>query len=281
MQPQYQPPVFLVGCPRSGTTFLQSLLSTHPQIASFRESKFFQYLHPSVYERKRYFFKLVSKQLSPRLEIYFRDELQRPDLLNRLPKVATMKHYTQKFIRILQDLAAEQEKSILLEKTPQHLHAIDDIERFIPQVKIIHLIRNGSDVVASLYEVTHKHPKPWGGKPWDLDFCLERWKNDLAISLSHSNDPNHLLVRYETLVENPQLTLTRICSFIGVQFDEIMLNKFQISAQEMSLPHEGRSVSFKVENANSKKFYEIFNPEQQQYILEQLSEINLDTIPSI
>jgi hypothetical protein len=33
---------FLVGCPRSGTTLLQSLIVAHSQIASFPESKFFQ-----------------------------------------------------------------------------------------------------------------------------------------------------------------------------------------------------------------------------------------------
>jgi hypothetical protein len=32
--------LFLVGCPRSGTTLLQSLLAAHPQIASFPESHF-------------------------------------------------------------------------------------------------------------------------------------------------------------------------------------------------------------------------------------------------
>ncbi|NJL55543.1 sulfotransferase [bacterium] len=34
------PPLFLVGCPRSGTTLLQSMLASHPQIASFPETKF-------------------------------------------------------------------------------------------------------------------------------------------------------------------------------------------------------------------------------------------------
>ncbi|MGL4503377.1 MAG: sulfotransferase family protein, partial [Planktothrix sp.] len=39
--------IFLVGCPRSGTTLLQSLLAAHPQIASFPESHFFQSLAPA------------------------------------------------------------------------------------------------------------------------------------------------------------------------------------------------------------------------------------------
>ncbi|MGL6135938.1 MAG: sulfotransferase, partial [Planktothrix sp.] len=38
------PRLFLVGCPRSGTTLLQSLLAAHSQIASFPESQFFRCL---------------------------------------------------------------------------------------------------------------------------------------------------------------------------------------------------------------------------------------------
>ena len=36
--------IFLVGCPRSGTTLLQSLLAAHPDITSFPESHFFRHL---------------------------------------------------------------------------------------------------------------------------------------------------------------------------------------------------------------------------------------------
>ena len=33
--------IFLVGCPRSGTTLLQSLIAAHPLVTSFSESNFF------------------------------------------------------------------------------------------------------------------------------------------------------------------------------------------------------------------------------------------------
>ncbi|MEL7003491.1 MAG: sulfotransferase, partial [Bacteroidota bacterium] len=39
--------VFLVGCPRSGTTLLQSRLATHPCVESFPESFFYNYFVPS------------------------------------------------------------------------------------------------------------------------------------------------------------------------------------------------------------------------------------------
>jgi hypothetical protein len=38
--------VFLLGCPRSGTTFLQAALSGHPAIASIPETAFFERTMP-------------------------------------------------------------------------------------------------------------------------------------------------------------------------------------------------------------------------------------------
>ncbi|HEV2472658.1 MAG TPA: sulfotransferase, partial [Chthonomonadales bacterium] len=43
--------VFLVGCVRSGTTLLQSLLAAHSEIASFPETDFFRYLVGQSRER--------------------------------------------------------------------------------------------------------------------------------------------------------------------------------------------------------------------------------------
>ncbi|MEM9163612.1 MAG: sulfotransferase, partial [Cyanobacteria bacterium P01_F01_bin.4] len=44
---------FVVGCSRSGTTLLQSLLASHPEIISFPESKFFVDLVWMPEERSR------------------------------------------------------------------------------------------------------------------------------------------------------------------------------------------------------------------------------------
>ncbi|NJL67494.1 MAG: sulfotransferase [Microcoleus sp. SM1_3_4] len=63
--------IFLVGCPRSGTTILQSLLASHPEIISFPESKFFHYL---LYDK-------FADKLSSRMEAFFQDEIDRPEFL--------------------------------------------------------------------------------------------------------------------------------------------------------------------------------------------------------
>jgi hypothetical protein len=271
-------PVFLVGCPRSGTTLLQSLLAAHPEIASFPESKFFQYLVPK-YEPRRLALGMVSRQLRPRLTQFFENELNRPEMLQRLPRIPLMSHYTRRFIKILSLLAEEQGKNLVLEKTPDHVYYLESIKKFVSGAKIIHLLRSGADVVASLYEVTHQYPQGFGGA-WDIDLCIKCWTMAVEISLRHLHQPNHILVRYEHLVEDPHLVLSQLCEFIGVEFDERMLQDYRGVAKQVTLGVEPwkASASQVIQNANCQKFYQLFDEAQQEYILERLSAVNLDEI---
>ncbi|HEY9694672.1 MAG TPA: sulfotransferase [Oculatellaceae cyanobacterium] len=72
--------LFLVGCPRSGTTLLQSLLVAHPEILSFPESHFFR----SLLEYRtpwRIKLKIASSKTKPRLKQFLKEsgyeEMQR------------------------------------------------------------------------------------------------------------------------------------------------------------------------------------------------------------
>lgn len=272
---QSSQPLFLVGCSRSGTTLLQSLLAAHPDVASFRESKFFHYGIPE-YEPRRLALGLISRRLKPRMEIYFRDELERPELLKNLPQLIFLGYYTRKFMAIMSLLTQEQGKHIFLEKTPDHIYQIEYIEKLIPEARFIHLVRNGVDVVASLYEVTNKYPKPWGGAR-TIDRCLEDWKRAVEETRRHIHKPNHHLVKYEVLVKNPRPVLENLCQFIGIDFSEKMLQNYQVMGKQLSLEHEGRAVNHRgIQNANSQKFYQVFDQGQQQYILEQLATVNLE-----
>ena len=141
--------IFVVGCPRSGTTLLQSLLAAHSDVASFPESHLFSSL---VADRGklRSTFNIASRKARPQFDTFLR-ELQREDLNQYLPKFSFLvRQYSHAFIRILDILSEEQGKDIWIEKTPRHLHCIDQIEKLLPEPQFIHIIRSGKDVVASL-----------------------------------------------------------------------------------------------------------------------------------
>lgn len=273
--------LFIVGSPRSGTTLLQSMLASHAQITSFPESHFFKYL---VFNQRRWSLTLGSLGFAPpganrRFREFLR-EMNQEQMQNALPPFTVFsKQYAQAFVEILDTLTEQQGKSIWLEKTPGHLYCIDCIERWVPGAKFIHILRNGIDVVASQYEVTHKYPEIWGGKR-DVDQCIQRWIKDVKISQSYLNRPNNILVRYERLLKEPELVLKKLCQFIGVSFNESMLQNYSDTFEQIVLENEAwkTPVREKILRTNSRKFYEILDEDQQSYILEQLKHTPIDGI---
>ncbi len=263
--------IFLVGCPRSGTTLLQSMLAAHPNIISFPESKFFQrVINPDSFRGK---FGFVSSKARANFNQFFAD-IDRQEMQQLLPQKSPLVHqHSQAFIKALDAIALQQNKSQWVEKTPAHLHRINYIEKLVDNAKFIHIIRNGIDVVSSLYQVSCQYPEVWHGS-WSIDKCIQRWLNDVHISHLYSGKRNHLIVKYEALVENPQLELEKLCQFIGLPFNPKMIGDRQIVTKYLIRDNEKwkSSVSEKINYNQPSKFYKLFDEVQREHILNAILE---------
>jgi hypothetical protein len=267
--------IFLIGCPRSGTTLLQSMITAHPQIASFPETHF---LVATGRTRRGVWctrLGLASPEMKEQLDRFLVD-IGRTDMSVFFPKYGIWsRQYATTLVRILDTLTIEQEKTFWLEKTPGHLHYVERLEQYIPGVKFIHILRTGADVVASLYEVTHDYPRDWGGQ-YDIDQCIARWNEDVKLSQRYCHKANHHIVHYERLVQSPTAVLTGVCQFIGVPFLPAMIAQHTLAAEKCILAHETWKQAAKqdIHNTNGKKFNRMFDQEQRAYILKRLIRIN-------
>lgn len=270
--------IFVVGCPRSGTTLLQSLLASHSEIASFPESKFFLNLIAEPREKsRRYKLGLISLTLRPILEKFLGD-VDAPEMRQSLPKLPFVRLYVNCFDRTLRQLAQREGKSIWLEKTPEHLHSIYDIEQYLPQAKFIHIVRDGADAISSLYDLCQRHPQIWGQYFDGLDGCINRWLNDVAISQGYLPQTGHIVVRYETLVSSTESEVQRLCQFLGLSFEPAMLNCYQQTSQELIRCRESWKElnQATIQDTSGKKFYTVFDQDQQAYVLQRIAQIDLD-----
>jgi Sulfotransferase family len=271
--------LFLVGCPRSGTTLLQSLVAAHPQVISFPESHFFTRVISARPILRR--FGLASLRARAQF-IRLLGLLGRPELRTCLPRFAvTPRQYAHAFTTVLDTVAREQHKQAWLEKTPRHLDYIDDISALVPNAKFIHVIRNGADVVASLYETVNDHPDSWRHRyANDLDHLIERWLHSIALTQQYVCSTDHFIVRYEHLVDAPERVLTQLCQFSGLPFASQMLDGFRATTAALVLPHETwkQSASTAIEKVNQKKFYRLFDAAQRLYISQKIAHIQLDEL---
>lgn len=271
--------IFLVGCPRSGTTLLQSLLAAHPQIASVPETHFFKHLSfkGEIWNSTLGSLGFISRRGRRRLRDLLHN-INREDEKKYFPKFGVLKsQYIQSFIRALDDFAEEQDKSVWVEKTPGHLRYIDYITRVVPDVKFIHILRKGEDVVASLYEATNRYPEQWG-RALNIDECISQWNRSIQISERYIHSSNHILVRYESLVSKPTSVLETLCIFIGIEFVKDMLSAHKVVAKNLVLESEPwkTSVYNSISNSGSNKFTTLFSEDQRSHIRNALLKDRLD-----
>ncbi|MEG4516965.1 sulfotransferase [Microcoleus sp. AT9b-C5] len=255
--------IFLVGSPRSGTTMLQSLLAAHPEVISFPESKFFHYL----------LYKKFVRKFPSRMEAFFKDEINRPELLQGFDDSQTVGTKVRWFVEILDGLATEQNKSIWLEKTPEHIYFIEDIQRLLPDAKFIHILRNSMDTIASLHEATRNSHDLWG-PGWDLNHCITRWKEAMLISHKYAKKSNHILVKYEEILDNKLKKLEEICDFMEIEYDDRMLKFYQEKAAHLSLNlpwHQG--IEREVKSNKVQKYHKIFKSNEIRYILDNIKRV--------
>lgn len=270
--------VFVVGCPRSGTTLLQSILLTNPSIISFPESHFFVYLFKrrTDFQKK---FNLASKHSRSRFA-NFMHESGYQKVQPALPRYAlTLGQQTQVFTHTLDTIAHKQQKSIWLEKTPDHVNFINFIEAYVRDALFIHIVRNGPDAVASLYDVTHKYPRDWEG-PWKLERCLNKWITCAQNTCKHLHKPNHLMIRYETLINDLALASQKLSDFIGADVHTNVLTDRQDAFKNIALRREPwKEDSAKpIHQKSHSKFSSLFDDKEQTYILDAIAKAGLTDI---
>jgi hypothetical protein len=226
------PFLFIVGCPRSGTTLLGRMLDAHPDIAVIHEGRWVA----DWYERRRGLTPdgAVTPALVERLLAHRPFEnvaVERQDV-ERLAASADHLSYSR-FISAVFDLHGESQGKLLVgEKTPHQVRSLPTLHALSPRAKIVHLIRDGRDVTSSVLnwpKVTER-----GGSVARFSAFREDpvttvatwWEWLVRLGREDGSDIGAELyreVRYEDLVANPAQECVKLCEFLGVPFDGQML----------------------------------------------------------
>jgi protein-tyrosine sulfotransferase len=198
--------IVMGGAPRSGTTLLRRLLDRHPEICAGAETKLFV---PAAFNLAW----LAESYAIP---------------LDELEAMRGAASSQAGFIDAFAVRArADTGKSRWAEKTPQNIRHLDWILEHFPGASVIHVIRDGRDVVCSMRE----HPDwRWVDGAWQkvlvprpLHWYAERWVEDTAAGMARRGDGRYVEVRYEDLVSDPVMAMRAVCERLDVTLDAAWL----------------------------------------------------------
>ena len=213
-------PVFVVGCPRSGTTLLHHMLLSAGNFAVYRtETQVFSTLAPRFGNLN------VARNRDNLVEHWLRSDMFTLSGLNAgfvRERVKNACHNAGDFLRIVMEgMARQQRVDRWVDDTPEHLLHILEIKKCITDALVIHIIRDGRDVALSLAKQGWIRPLPWDqGITRTLVAALHwEWMVGKGRKAGRSIGRDYLEVRYEDLIQIPQATLNRIGSFIDHTLD--------------------------------------------------------------
>ena len=206
-------PFFIVGCGRSGTTLLQTLLDAHPRISIPPESHIFIRFWPfldmygDLTERKnlrRFVNDLVGDARIRQWGLRISPEAFCESLHDRSVRGVVSQLFT---------LFAQSEGKVRWgDKTPAHMSSLRQIKAVFPEAKIVCLIRDGRDVAASLLRAQFAANR--------IDGAARTWRKyifEFEEAKRWLPPQDVCELRYEALVRDPQAAMDRLCAFLGEQ----------------------------------------------------------------
>jgi len=219
--------VFLVGCSRSGTTWLQRLLSCHPRIKTGQESFLFcRYIGPQIRAWKGE----LSRE-SDAATASGRGGVGLSCYVEEAQFMEALEAYANELLSHV--IGNIDPGGLFLEKTPQHSLYLPEIKMLLPEARIIHLIRDPRDVVASLIAASRSWASSWA--PGSVTKALNFWKRHVdAVRGSRASFSTRAFIeiRYEDLWYRPQESLAGLMDFLGLTWSS---QAIQAAIQQCSL----------------------------------------------
>ena len=210
--PHYQPteeerrcsPIFVVGHPRSGTTLLEQILVSHPNISAGDELVFIRDIIQNAKED------LGADKGYPA----YLDNMSESNADELIGK------WRRYYLHRAKELGVgEKGKNRFTDKMPLNLTNLPMIRMIFPDAPIIHIVRHPMDSCLSSMFSGFAHGHEWCN---DIVDAARYYKEMTALvtHLKKNMKMNYLEVRYEDLVDDQEFWSRKVIDFVGEPWDD-------------------------------------------------------------
>ncbi|MGI8536745.1 MAG: sulfotransferase family protein [Mycobacteriales bacterium] len=204
--------MFVVGCPRSGTSLLATMVELHPGVALLREAHFLDQAMLKVAG--------VSGQRRQQSRLWAAYEHDQhfvkqgfsPEDVCALGRELTPRTFYAAMMRMH---AHRSEAAIMGEKTPSNFRYISTMLEWFPNARIVFAVRDARSVVASILA-------RWQTSLVD---AVKAWNAAAAAAQRWSSDGRVMLVPYERMTAEPEAMVAQVYGHLELDFDPAWLAK--------------------------------------------------------
>jgi hypothetical protein len=228
------PKVFVVGCGRSGTSWVQDIIATSPQVATTQESHAYDSLYAPLVKagvrRPEGWLKVLQ-----RFDLSWREQrwvglywwVTRPELVAIMNEVLAQRQLDDRAaasaaVRGVLDrwfVAHRDGAEVLLEKTPGHIAFAAQILEAFPEARVVEVVRDGRDVCVSL----EKQALTLSWPPTRREDQIRLWRRAVQRGQELHADPRWAArvrrVRYEDLHADPSGEVAALYEFLELDID--------------------------------------------------------------
>lgn len=230
--------IFIGGCPRSGTTLVQNMLDSHPDVFGGPE-----FLHlQDIIELRR--------KLRWSISVGWIDTYCSHQELDRHLRTLVRSLFTP--------LANIRECRFFSEKSPMNVLVLSELIDLLPEAHFIHVVRDPRAIVSSMQDVRNRAKEKMITVPEytrSISSCISFTSKCIASGFSAlKKTPEKIhTVTYEALVAHPEEESRKICDFLGLEWSEHMLS-----------PHTKKHLGEKAITSNSGEIWYDLNSYYQK-----------------
>jgi len=257
---------FIVGASRSGTTLLQRLIAAHPDVHTFPETGVFLKAMGMRQAMPWAWLDWTSGK-----EISALRRLLRHEAVPLALPAARPRHLRQAsaiIVKTLDDLAERAGASTWLEKTPRHFVHASAITKWVPRATVVHIVRDGRDVVASIVDRARRFPDRFPRQDNPV-YAVRYWNRAIRAQRACLHLPGHVFSHYEDLLTTPAEETARLCRMMGLVYDDSMLSA-QAAPNFVRSAEAWKAGTFAPIRRPAGKFWQMFDAPAQRRITNSL-----------
>lgn len=192
-------PIFIVGMPRSGTSLVEQILASHPQVFGAGELETMRQAAQPIIERLQSAPQSIDKAILLQLRRYYLQDIER----------------------------FQTDRPVITDKMPINFRWLGFILSAFPEARVINL---GRDPVATCWSIFKQYfPARGLGFAWNLSDLAEYFRlYQQLMSFWHERFPERIYeLNYESLTENQEAETRRLLEYCNLEWHDDCLNFHQ------------------------------------------------------